>query len=313
MKPWPATLTTLVGFLGMGGNGVGAQPSTTGPAPAQAAPEAKQHGPDKGGTEAQWQALKAFSPRLPEALERVRLKAAHLGLKGWPEFPSDENADRGGRKDLGDPLLNRVWSHPRVLWHANASGQILDALVGMQSSKSRDTNQSTLVFVEDVFGTCKVTSLQVPIHETPLYRSSPDDISQGHLPRFIKTGEVWVFYQESDGSLGPVISVFHPQMGVSTLLTFVESPEQHRQAKEKDELIRQSLLAKGEPAEEVDEEMAYQSHECSGFLTTDLPDQAPVVGGMRWFKVGGARFAATERDWQRWHSHKNPIRSAKHS
>ncbi len=255
-------------------------------------------------------------PQLPSMLEEVAKVANVHGLKGWPEF-GPESKGNSGRPMFQDPALERIWGNPFVLWHYTLKSNHWDALVTMAQKAPGPGNDGNrrLVFLRDVFGNLKLQEVGW-LNPWTFFRYAPDTHGAKYFqnqgiggvawespipgfPRFVRTGEFWAYYQESDGSEILRIKVFHPVFGQAILVEELQTRSERNAELKADERHIAELMAKGLSREQAIED-GPGVNPGYGFVIEDLPEEARILGGLHWFTIHGDKFAVTNENWIAW-------------
>ena len=205
-------------------------------------------------------------------LQQVEDQAKQHKLIGWPELPSGFVVPKGF--DPKDLLSQRIWAQSnKVIWHYQEPSQTWDAVLVLQRTDNPlypDERFGTVVFIKNAFGNPKVT----PITRLPyigLSISTVDEIPnkpQYRVPKWVGTGPIWHFLQESDGDMPPARCIFHAEAGFGWEMNRIETKHEHAKLVERDNDQLDSLKAKGIVLD--DDPYAYSPHECSSFFAEDL-------------------------------------------
>jgi hypothetical protein len=220
-------------------------------------------------------------------LQDVKAQANQNQLLGWPELPPEFR----GPADI-DPknsLLSRIWAQTnKVIWHYQAPTRTWDAIVVLQRTDNRwypDEHYGTVIHIKNAFGNPKLT----PVTRLPYIGLSISPIaekeiaSSGDLPRWVGTGPIWHFMQESDGDMAPAEGIFHSGAGFGWVMNSIETKSEHAKLVESDKAKMESQKAKGINPD--DDPYAFEGHSCSIFFAEDLnrAENVRSCAGLVWF------------------------------
>jgi hypothetical protein len=103
----------------------------------------------------------AMLDKVPAMLALVNAKAKMLGIDGWPTLlpnPYDGKEPSYSNKDLGNSIINLVFSNPRAELFPGKNPSTWDACI---LAASQGINQGKLVLIEDLFGSCTMIPLDI--------------------------------------------------------------------------------------------------------------------------------------------------------
>jgi hypothetical protein len=219
--------------------------------------------------------------QLQTMLDSVAVEAKRIGLEGWPALqPKDYEPLSHGEQ--GSPLLNLVWSNPRVMWFKNPTETNWGALCTMKDlSASKGEAKFRLVRISDVFRSPK---LELPLRAEALlpndYRPMPE-WKEGQPAPIVQPNRTMIINLGVAASEDFSRMVYSPKYGVRSLLEHLKGADGLVEGFDKNAQPEFYGLAMDRKAWEG--------------ATIEIAEPDYV-----WFSVGNQKLVASQGDWERW-------------